>query len=303
MKLLNEIVTLLVDETGSLSGALLKTKVLLHEIGQRKLVGWVSSELAGYADDAEIPPYREVNIRIFGTLTNDYYIYRNRPLMVNHLREKFGDTFEVSNMRQAIDVLEKTVAGATPSSALGKQLGPQVDRLLSKPLDNGYYVEGSYSHIAISQIQQILIEVRSRLLDFILELRDEVGSGLSMEDVKERVTTLDIPGMFSKAVFGDNATIVVGDHNHQQVTNTTVKNDKAALAAELRKHGVGDDEIQALDEAISQDPVPVVAGQYGPAVQGWMKRMLGRAVDASWNIPVGAAGSLIATGLQKYYGF
>jgi chemotaxis receptor (MCP) glutamine deamidase CheD len=108
--------------------------------------------------------------------------------------------------------------------------------------------------------------------------------------------------MFGKAVFGDNTTIVVGNHNHQQITNTAAKNDKAVLAAELRKHGVGEEDIQAIHAALDEDPVPVVAGQYGPAVQGWMKRMLGRAVDASWNIPVGAAGNLLATLVQNYYG-
>lgn len=41
MKLLNEIIDLLSNEGGSLHGALLKAKVLLHRIGQQQLVGWV----------------------------------------------------------------------------------------------------------------------------------------------------------------------------------------------------------------------------------------------------------------------
>jgi hypothetical protein len=302
MKLLNDIISLLMDENGSLAGALLKTKVLLHDIGQRKLVGWVNSELAGYAEDAEVPPYRVVSMRVFGTVTNGYWRHTNRALMVYHLRDKFGDTFEVSRMRQAIDVLEKTVASSSPSGAMGKQLGFQVDRLLSKPFEDGYFVEGSYSHISIGQIQQILIDVRSRLLDFVLELRDEVGTGTSDEDVKERVNTLDIPGMFGKAVFGDNITIVVGNHNHQQVTNTLLKNDAAALAAELRKHGVSDDDIQTLNAALVEDPMPTTAGQYGPAVRGWMSRMLGKAVDGSWDVGVAVAGTLLASGVARYYG-
>ncbi|WP_186098098.1 hypothetical protein [Burkholderia gladioli] len=41
MKLLDDIVDLLSDKNGSLTGALLKTKVLLHRIGHRELVEWV----------------------------------------------------------------------------------------------------------------------------------------------------------------------------------------------------------------------------------------------------------------------
>jgi len=302
MKLLNDIVSLLMNEDGSLNEALLKTKVLLHEIGQRELVGWVNSELAGYADDADLPPYRKLHFQVYGTVTNGYYINHRRVIPVKHLREKFGDTLEVAMMRQPIGVYEKSVAGSTPESAMTKQFGPYIDRLLSKPYQDGYYVENSYSFIGIAQVRQILIEVRSRLLDFILELRAEVGATASDDDVRERADTLDVPGMFGKAVFGDNATIVIGNQNQSHVTNTSIKNDAAALAAELRKHGVSDDDIQTLNAAIVDDPMPVTAGQYGPAVRGWMSRMLSKGVDGSWNVGVSVAGTLLASVLARYYG-
>lgn len=302
MKLLNDIVTLLMNENGSLNEALLKTKVLLHEIGQRELVSWVNSELSGYSDDADLPPYRTLYSQVYGTVTNGYYINYRRVIPVRHLREEFGDTFEVAKMRQPVSVYEKSVAGSTPQSAMTKQLGPQIDLLLSKQYEDGYYVESSYSFIGIAQIRQILIEVRSRLLDFILELRAEVGATASEDDVKERADTLDVPGMFGKAVFGDNVTIVIGNQNQSHITNTSSRNDAAALAAELRKHGVSEHDIEVLDAAIVDDPTPATAGQYGPAVRGWMTRMLGKAVDGSWNVGVSAAGTLLASVLARYYG-
>lgn len=303
MKLLNEIVALLMNEDGSINEALLKTKVLLYEIGQKELVSWVNSELSGYARDAELPPYRMLHTQVYGTVTNGYYIYTRRILVVQHLRKKYGDLFDVAEMRQPIGVLEKIVVGSTIESAMTKQFGPQIDRLISEVYEGGYYVEGSYSYTGIAQIRAILIEVRSRLLDFILALRGEIGTTASNDDIRERTNNLDIPGMFGKAVFGDNTTIVVGSHNHQQVTNTLIKHNAKALADELRKHGVNEEDIEALDVAIKEDPAPVVAGHYGPAVQSWMKRMLCKAVDTSWDVSVGAAGSLLATALQKYYGF
>ncbi|MBQ5939862.1 hypothetical protein [Massilia sp. AB1] len=303
MKLLNDIVGLLMNEAGSLNEALLKTKVLLHQIGHRELVGWVTSELSGYPDDAELPPYRKVHFQVYGTITNGYHIYPRRILSARHLRKQFGDVFEVAQIAQAIGVLEKNVSESTAESAMTKQFGPQVDKLLSEPYAGGYYVEGSYSYIGIGQIQQILIEVRSRLLDFILELQSEVGMSVQEEDIKKMTISLDVPGMFGKAVFGDNTTILLGNHNNQQVTNTSLKNDKAALADELRRNKVAEADIVALDVALSEDPVPTGPGQYGPAAEGWMKRMLGKAIDGSWNVSIGTAGSLLATAIQKYYGF
>ncbi len=48
MKLLNEIIDLLSDKAGSLTDAMLKTKVLMHRIGHKELAEWVSAELGGY---------------------------------------------------------------------------------------------------------------------------------------------------------------------------------------------------------------------------------------------------------------
>ena len=47
MRLLDEIIELLSDRKGSLTDALLKTKVLMHKIGHQELAEWVNNELNG----------------------------------------------------------------------------------------------------------------------------------------------------------------------------------------------------------------------------------------------------------------
>ena len=53
--LLDDIITILSDEKGGLNAALLKTQVLLHQIGHKELVPWVIHELTGYPEDFELP--------------------------------------------------------------------------------------------------------------------------------------------------------------------------------------------------------------------------------------------------------
>jgi len=50
IKLIDEIIEILSSDSGKLSDALIKTKVLLHKIGHKELVPWVDSELKGYPD-------------------------------------------------------------------------------------------------------------------------------------------------------------------------------------------------------------------------------------------------------------
>ena len=44
-------------------------------------------------------------------------------------------------------------------------------------------------------------------------------------------------------------------------------------------------------------------GQYGERVKAWMVKMTEKAIDGSWNIGVGAAGTLLAEGLKAFFGW
>lgn len=303
MKLLDDIVDLLMDESASLTGALLKTKVLLHQIGQSELASWVNNELNGYGIDDELPSYRALTGRLMGNITNGHYTYNNRALATSHLTDKQVASFEAGDMRQCLSALDALVSSVTANKgSLRREHAPELFGHLSTPYTGGYHVQDAWSQIEVTQVRQILIVVRSRLLDFVLELRTKVGNAASDENIVERTINLNIPEMFGKAVFGNNTTILVGNHNHQQVSITSVKHDRTALVAELKRHDVGDEDIQSLEAAIDSDPVPATTDQYGPAVRGWMSRMMGKAVDTSWNISLAAAGGVLTTVLQRYYG-
>jgi hypothetical protein len=43
--------------------------------------------------------------------------------------------------------------------------------------------------------------------------------------------------------------------------------------------------------------------KFGQEVNNWIKKMLGKAVDGSWNIPVGTAGLLLTNAIASYYGW
>jgi hypothetical protein len=63
------------------------------------------------------------------------------------------------------------------------------------------------------------------------------------------------------------------------------------------------DDITALQVAVDQDKgaVELKHGKFGPAVKGWMSRMMGKVVDATWQIELAVAGGLLAEALKAYY--
>jgi hypothetical protein len=153
-----------------------------------------------------------------------------------------------------------------------------------------------------TQILHTLTEVRSRLLDFVLGLHEKLGN-VEEKDMKEAGKQVDADALFQHTIIGDNATFVIGNQNVTTIKSSVKKGDFASLSAALKERGVGDEDIAALQVAIDHDAgnVDVQKQEFGPAVKGWIKGMMGKVVDAAWNIELGIAAGLLTEGIKAFY--
>lgn len=303
MKLITEIIENLSSEKGKLSDALLKTKVLLHKIGHKELVPWVNNELNGYPDKDTVPEYRVLPAQVLVDASNGAYRATSHHIPMGHLTDKHREAIETARMDQSLAVLEKFTE--KDGGNLRAHIPMESYGILGKGLGNNYQIESAWSEVSQTSVLQILIQVRSRLLDFVLELNDQFPSELNEEQVKERLNSVDTKNLFNNAIFGNNTTILVGSSNSQTVTNINLKNDFNALSQFLEKNGVSEADISALKEAIDQDSSKGDSDskEFGPAVRSWLQVMLSKAVETSWNIELGVASSLLATALNNFYGW
>lgn len=302
MKLLDEIVELLSTQGGSLSDALLKTKVLMRTLGQNDLAQWVDDELKGYDPaTSSVPPYRVVPSRLMGTLVNSHWRHPNQMLPIDHLPPDLQKTVSEAKLLEPIGVLEQFAANR--KGALTMPISSSFKQTFGDTLIKNGHLESMWSQIELSQINGLLIEVRTKLLDFILELRSQLGDNVSSADVKKAGEKIDVAGMFQGAMIGDGATFVLGDHNTTNIKNNIKKGNFESLAAELKKQGVEQADIAVLQTAITQDKgaAELKEKKFGPAVKGWMSKMMGKAIDASWQIELGVAGGLLTEALKAFY--
>jgi len=303
LKLIDEIIAILSTEEGKLSDALIKSKVLLHKLGHKELVPWVNSELTGYTNRDSIPDYRVIPAQVLVNASNMAYRVTAHHIPMGHLDDKYRESLETAKMNQSLAVLEKFTENE------GGKLQPHIPMeaygLLGKGLDNSYQIQSAWSEVSPTSVLQILIQVRSRLLDFMLELNDEIPSELNESDTKDRISAVDTEDLFRNAIFGDNTTILVGNSNTQTVSNANLHNNFELLAEELRRHGVASEDIESLEVAVQKDSEVVddKKKEFGPAVKTWLQTMLTKAVHASWTVELGVASSLLATALNNYYGW
>lgn len=299
MKLLDDIVDVLSDKTGSLTDAMLKTKVLMHKIGHKELAQWVNDELNGYGQDQPIPPYRVVGVRLAGNVQNQAWRQTNMTLPTMHLSGDLHKRLTVAELHQSVGALEQY---AVATHSLKSPVPPELYQTLSEPFEN-VWVTSAWTQIEATQIVGVLIEIRSRLLDFVLNLQDELG-GVPESEMKEAAKGVNAGDMFNAAVFGDNTTIIVGHANTATITNTAGKGDFNALAETLKNAGVDDTDVAELKTAIEQDDTAVVVAekQFGPRVKAWLTTMAGKAIDGAWSVGLAAGGKLLADALGAHYG-
>ncbi|WP_413469414.1 hypothetical protein [Psychrobacter sp. FME61] len=169
---------------------------------------------------------------------------------------------------------------------LQSQIPMEANGMITKGLSNSFVVQRVWSEIPLASISNILMQVRSRLLDFVLELSSEFSNVESDKDIKEVAGKFDASNLFNNAIFGDNVTILLGSENTQKVTNSIVKNDLEALSKFLQENGVDRSDVDSLKDAINNDQnfAIVERNRFGPSVKLWMESMLSKAINASWQI-------------------
>jgi hypothetical protein len=230
--LIDDIITILGNETGSLTDALVKTKILLYEIGNKELVEWVNNELNGYSNSDDVPPYRILPSHVFGNLSNPVSRYRRHPIPLGHLPTHIQDSLVRSKMPQSVASLEDLAKQQKPVS---RPIPMECNHSLGEQLDNSFRVERAWCEIAIHDVKSIIVNVRSRLLDFMLELRESVGHTTTDAELREKSSSVDAQGLFHHAIFGagSNTTILIGNQSSITATQTINANEFAGRVQKL----------------------------------------------------------------------
>lgn len=300
MHLIDDIIDLLSDDSKALQSALLKAQVLAHKLGDPELSKWVENELRGYPESAEVPPYRIVKLTVMGHITNGVYHYNNQVLGIQHLKEPLRTNLSKKELRDSIS----TIADWKDDNKIVITLPTEVCRLLSEPLSETYFVQQAWGKPSAGAFGQVMVQVRSRLLDFCLTIADKLPSDLSSTQIKERAEEVASNEIFRNALFGDNATIVIGSGQISNVSNAVKHNDFESLRKALEANGVTAADITDLQAAVADDASEQhdSGAKIGPKVTGWIARMLSKAGSGAWQVSITAAGALLGKAIGAYYG-
>ena len=298
MTLLDEIVDLL-SSSGSLETVLLKTKVLLHQIGHKELVPWVNNEVNGYPDDADLPPYRTVSAQPCAHIQYGYTQHTNYVLPMYQLTEKQKETVSKMKITSSIGTVEQQVKTYRENQkGLIRALPPEFGTFFQKELTDTHIIS-IWCAINMADMEGMAIHVRSRLLDFALELQGVVGVNAEPKDLIAKAATADAGQMFRTAVFNISGGTAIFGGSNIQVNNQ--KDDIEGLLKEVAKLGYEQKELEELRQAVIEDKSKnatptVIDGETGK----WYVNALKKVGKGAVKVGVDVATSVIVKALEHY---
>jgi hypothetical protein len=201
----------------SLSTILLKAKLLAHHLKNDSFKQWVKHELDGYPNNNKVPSYRVIRTPLLAYIFNPGNRYTNIPISLDTTPDWFQETANKVDFNTGIQTVEELASRedfisfdwAAEQIALWNYYNQ--DRLRY----GGYQCYHVKRPVNPSIFAQILLTVRSRLQDFVLELSDlpwKIEDSAIREQVEKLVSVI----IYNYPQGGSVATF---DQREQQVSN------------------------------------------------------------------------------------
>lgn len=300
MKVIDEIIDQLSSENVRLTDSLLKAKIVAFKLKNEELKEWIDNEINGYKD-GNLPGYRIFQCTVMGTLNNGYQRATNFVVPLSHLDDELQQGITTVYLTQSLATLDDFIRNPD-STKMAIQIPPDHCWALSQGLGGNVHIETARREIDKTQIVQCVTEIRNKLLDFMLNLSEEIDG--DEIDLKSNPSLSDTSkSLFNQAIFGDNTTIIVGDKNKQKVSNTILKGNIDALRKELEKINVPAEDITELASVIDSDNPDPEQRVFGDKVKKWVSKMLLKAMGAGWDISIETAGGVLSALISNYYGW
>ncbi|RUL51097.1 AbiTii domain-containing protein [Lysinibacillus antri] len=205
---------------------LLRLKIILSDLDDENILGWIEGELRGYGEEDIVPDYRIIKGRPMGTyVVNGHAKYSEAlvPLNFTILGKEMIDEMLTLNVRDGISTIEKNL-NSKNRDRLGKPIATEICHTIS---NYELQILSMTIRYAANDFEAILSKVKGKIVDIIMVLEKNFGSSAIDEmDISEQV--IDDPEKREEAatyinqlVYNENPTsIELGNKN--KIKNSTI---------------------------------------------------------------------------------
>lgn len=297
MSLLDDIVKAITGNDEKTSSILRKCLVLSYKLKNDALKSWVSKELNGYTyDDPDLPSYRRTTAPakglFFGSFGRSIDDQPIPPAGMDAEHRHFALTAVLTQPIAAFEEMKADEERVIPWPA------DMVVFYQNKFFNGDFTLNRAWQVIPGPVLACIVDTVRTRMLTFVLELREQLGE--QHEEKVEDLSPATVQTLLQMTVIG--GTNVFG--NVEQFAAQTVHvGDAESLRGMLSALGVAHKELEALQADIDDDQhdEPGKRG-LGKRTLGWIGRNAKAAGKGAVKISIDAATAAMTEAIKRYIG-
>lgn len=293
MSLLDDIIKAITETDEKTSSILRKCLVLSYNLKNDTLKSWVAKELNGYdRDDADLPDYRRVGAPARGVFIGAFQQINDQPIPSGVLKQEHRHFAETALLTQPVVAYE---AQDPTKNAIIPWPANLVVMYQDKFFDGDMALNRAWQDIPGSVLASIVDTVRTRLLTFVLELRDQtVEEDLAVEALPQAT----VQTLVQMTVIGGNN---VFGNVEQFAANTVQVGDIESLKGTLSALGVGHDELGKLEGDIAQDQAEEPDKQgLGKRTLDWIGRNAKAAGKGAVKIGGDVATAVMTEAIKRY---
>lgn len=212
--------------------ALKRTKVLLQELDNEDVLEWINCEIEGYSNDSEVPNYRKIDGRLYGSYFKgsmaSHMTYNHVPLPLGNMPDETREAILITDITQGIEALKCMVFdnGEGDTKSLVKTLPADIYPYIAKCNNDPYMIITSASvELNRPQLLNIFSKIESILLDILFYLEKQFGNLDELDidiDSKNEEELEEIVKHIQVIIYNDHS-VSIGDDN--RIKDSTISSE------------------------------------------------------------------------------
>jgi len=235
-------------ENKPLSDVFLKLQVVVYLLKNEQLTEWFNNENNGYKNGKTLPQYRVLPVLFYAQVEqnrgfNGSIMYNNYNLPIDliedkeiqNIMSKFEYRDSISNIADLIsNKKEGTISMAVPTTTT-------TISLFSRRLQSNCYIHRIWREIPKNAVQNIISQIKSKLLQFLLEINENLNLNISFTEMenKEKIEKAFNQNITNN-IYGSNNNVASGQNVEQNINQSFVDYEK------LKEYGVEEQHITEL---------------------------------------------------------
>jgi AbiTii len=280
-----------------------KGLILSRRLRYRPLGEWARMELGGYGEGVTLPEYRsyrrcQVEGDFNGAMGSQI---RGQSLPSSTVAETDRDSLFGYALSEGIPKYQALVDGD------GKSIGIPWDQNFVVKYQGafieGYALAGARRILNRADITQVLEGVRTRLLDFSLEIQEaNPDAGEARSGDPAPVPQEEVSQAFHLHVYGNNNFVTAAGRDVEQ--RVSIRGNRwQDLQRALHDLGISDAQLLELRTALESDAaLSLPSGTMGPSTSSWYERLSSAIASGAVTLSTDTAAAMIATELLKFLG-